>query len=985
MALPAQDMLHQQKRIQIFNDFRKKILKCKSYAEAEENLAPRLRKMAIQHLQNGKGPYAHSFRAGVREDTAREVLKSVKGNFKNFLKLQSKSGRDATFAEALALGESLGVNVVITSLGTHEVKVTRYDAPFSGAPTIHLEYYPETKQWKYSEATISNNSSLYNAFAEFITDVVFGFRSKKEDAELDTPEQIKRNLFSQVLTQLTSETGALTLQEKLYLKKLVYDFVEVQLKNHQPTGDIRDILVKLMRHVLRENTWGEIEDFYAAKDIADLAKKAQDWAKSKRNKNGVILLYKEDPDRHPTWFVCGKSVQNGAIGERIHPLSKLGRYLATKSPFDISDQDTREMRDAIVDYLDNAAEKRNGQNLGDIEDAILVSDPGDCANKVQRWLAKQPPQNGMLLVYTNYANTTGKWIVYARKVNGKVVSQDAYVIPAVQELLQSKFPDDVSYEERFEVQAQVATYLCRRGNRRGILQNLTTALAAANRVTSKLHATKAAAIHQNQPSGVSTSQQGHATKQRASQNLPQQGVVEDKVTARTLCLDDVTSDDAANSSDIVFSSDAADDGDMDFTSGKTKHQDNVSFSVAEPWCDAQPQIAIESVVAPTITQPPLINREAMAISPIGDVSHQVTGVAGSGSTEYQNPVIGEDCAGVVHDAIPVGEAAEFDSLGSSDAAEDENLLSQSSASTPSSTSSDDSGILLVLEDRGNIPMTTTELQDLRRDVETLPEDVLEQRISEFTSCDINLQEMLDEVERQFSRGNSPAEKTGDASEPTGKTQPSFKDKLVSLANKIMMGALPVMAASFLCHGRMVVVLASGVVGAGTLVGSKLFRRKEQHQELSYTTGETLERLQQAGANISPVPTILSEPGFADGSTGSAAGSAQDSRDSSAAKNLAIKILRSLAAGALPIAGVDLLLHAGLPVLVAGSVVGGGVVVAKTLIAKVKSKSTGAMSSPRGESEFIPRSSSDKVVDMVDLESPAASEAMPEAFRLGSRP
>ena len=127
----------------------------------QRQLAPELRKRAIEHLANGQGVVAKSFRG--------EYFASGLGTYQQFLNVQARPDAWGTYIEATALGELIGCHVVVTPVksGIEQHPICLYRATDDNAPLIHL-YNSNNTHWyvKSSTPTEGDGNCLFNAFAQ---------------------------------------------------------------------------------------------------------------------------------------------------------------------------------------------------------------------------------------------------------------------------------------------------------------------------------------------------------------------------------------------------------------------------------------------------------------------------------------------------------------------------------------------------------------------------------------------------------------------------------------------------------------------------------------------------------------------------------------------------------------------------------------------------------------------------------------------------
>ncbi|MDF1758194.1 MAG: hypothetical protein P1U74_07855 [Legionellaceae bacterium] len=175
----------------------------------QDTLAPILRDLAVDHLHNSTSVASRTFRG--------EGLPKASGKYKEYLAHQQKQGSWASDIEAIALGEALRCNVVVTS-----IYEDRPDATWCihledrNAPTIHL-YNDNNHHWTndpYSK-TKGEGDCLYHAVA-------------KELQKIATPAPQKSALVANCIFQRnTAENDILSKQT------LIYNALDVATKNHQ--------------------------------------------------------------------------------------------------------------------------------------------------------------------------------------------------------------------------------------------------------------------------------------------------------------------------------------------------------------------------------------------------------------------------------------------------------------------------------------------------------------------------------------------------------------------------------------------------------------------------------------------------------------------------------------------------------------------------------------------------------------------------------
>ena len=138
----------------------------KSNTQVQTELAPVLRSIAVEHLRNAQTPTAKTFRG--------DHLLVKDEEYTEYLRRQAQNGAWGSDIEAVALGEALGLNIVVTS-----VYKNRTDATWclhlqdESLPTIHL-YNFGNQHWSNgrNSQTIGNGNCLYNAVAKSLKELV---------------------------------------------------------------------------------------------------------------------------------------------------------------------------------------------------------------------------------------------------------------------------------------------------------------------------------------------------------------------------------------------------------------------------------------------------------------------------------------------------------------------------------------------------------------------------------------------------------------------------------------------------------------------------------------------------------------------------------------------------------------------------------------------------------------------------------------------
>lgn len=129
-------------------------------SKVQDVLAPRLRAMAVRHLATSDTAAAKSFRG--------EYLQVANENYKKYLKKQAQKGTWGSDIEAIALGEELHCNIVVTSIHKDRANATFcLHCESADAPTIHL-YNDNNYHWTNDPRshTKGGGDCLYHAVAK---------------------------------------------------------------------------------------------------------------------------------------------------------------------------------------------------------------------------------------------------------------------------------------------------------------------------------------------------------------------------------------------------------------------------------------------------------------------------------------------------------------------------------------------------------------------------------------------------------------------------------------------------------------------------------------------------------------------------------------------------------------------------------------------------------------------------------------------------
>jgi len=162
----------------LLNSQKIKQLEIADESTIQHALATDLRRLSLNHLANGQGHIAKSFRG--------EYIHAAMGPYQDFIKAQSKPGTWGTYLEATALGELLGCHVIVTPVknGNQQKPICLYRASDETASTIHL-YNSNNTHWYVNSKTKGDGNCLFNAFAQALQQTVKP-TLQKETAEKDT-------------------------------------------------------------------------------------------------------------------------------------------------------------------------------------------------------------------------------------------------------------------------------------------------------------------------------------------------------------------------------------------------------------------------------------------------------------------------------------------------------------------------------------------------------------------------------------------------------------------------------------------------------------------------------------------------------------------------------------------------------------------------------------------------------------------------------
>ena len=162
----------------LLNSQKIKQLEIADESTIQHALATDLRRLSLNHLANGQGHIAKSFRG--------EYIHAAMGPYQDFIKAQSKPGTWGTYLEATALGELLGCHVIVTPVknGNQQKPICLYRASDETASTIHL-YNSNNTHWYVNSKTKGDGNCLFNAFAQALQQTVKPVL-QREAAEKDT-------------------------------------------------------------------------------------------------------------------------------------------------------------------------------------------------------------------------------------------------------------------------------------------------------------------------------------------------------------------------------------------------------------------------------------------------------------------------------------------------------------------------------------------------------------------------------------------------------------------------------------------------------------------------------------------------------------------------------------------------------------------------------------------------------------------------------
>ncbi|MDP3705737.1 MAG: hypothetical protein Q8R24_07480 [Legionellaceae bacterium] len=216
----------------------------------QDTLAPLLRKRAVDHLRTAQTPAAKSFRG--------EHVAAGQGPYEDYLKKQAQNGAWGTDLEAVALGESLGCNIVVTSINTQRKDAT-WPLHFESkdAPTIHI-YNDNDYHWTNDPNTWTKGEGncLYNAVAKALQQQVYDQLAAQTTVS-STPATSLHS-FHYNGKQVTSEKKILENQQRIEAA------IQTAIQNHQTPAEL-ELQYKIEQeriHNLPESEQQQIKDDY---------------------------------------------------------------------------------------------------------------------------------------------------------------------------------------------------------------------------------------------------------------------------------------------------------------------------------------------------------------------------------------------------------------------------------------------------------------------------------------------------------------------------------------------------------------------------------------------------------------------------------------------------------------------------------------------------------------------------------------------------
>ena len=147
-------------------------------------LAPFLRAAAIRHLRYGMTPHIEQARLDSQEILASDP---ESGGFESFLQIQMQNRIHATYLEAMALGDLLGLNIITTPITNvvTDISFQTTEKRIGSTGNIHLDdqnnqtihfFCEDNRHWYIYEngyyETLPDGNCLYNGFAQWIRRLV---------------------------------------------------------------------------------------------------------------------------------------------------------------------------------------------------------------------------------------------------------------------------------------------------------------------------------------------------------------------------------------------------------------------------------------------------------------------------------------------------------------------------------------------------------------------------------------------------------------------------------------------------------------------------------------------------------------------------------------------------------------------------------------------------------------------------------------------
>ncbi len=160
-----------------FDDAFEKLIYQVKEVDLQTILAPFLREIAIQHLENGETEYVSEFRKRYNEVIGKVDVTEPgdEPDIENFFTEQKKPYIYATDIAAGALAEKIGVTFACTQVDTNNLAISRpyiyYHSNNENTPIIHLYNRPNDHFFIIDgdyTSTFGDGNCLYNGFAQLI-------------------------------------------------------------------------------------------------------------------------------------------------------------------------------------------------------------------------------------------------------------------------------------------------------------------------------------------------------------------------------------------------------------------------------------------------------------------------------------------------------------------------------------------------------------------------------------------------------------------------------------------------------------------------------------------------------------------------------------------------------------------------------------------------------------------------------------------------